>query len=385
MNNARLAKWFNVLMLIVQAAISIAGFAVAGALLGITLDGWPQPYSTLVLAVLLGFLAVVVHEGGHWLGARLGGMTVLFVRAFALELQLLNQGVRYRKTRRRKGQRFDGYVIAADNANRPWRRGRLWFIAMGPLLNVLTAALCVLLALLTLNTSTSVAGCMLAFAAINLGLGLANLVPTHRQIHSDGAQLLAWWRKPNEQRPDFAYTRLLVLSVAGVAAADLPAADLDLLDQQPMPAPLVSLSYRLDALQAAGDWPRAAALGEQLEHLINANPGVREVAAAVIAITRAELAFCRAMLQRNAAGLNVLPLNRDIDWYAPTIAPCSRALEAALAGDRAGMERELQLAEQLAGNSRIKSGVAMQHALAGHVRAVLQPLMRASDEALTQA
>ncbi|MGY4532089.1 Zn-dependent protease [Pseudomonas sp. TE3786] len=372
LHNPRPARRFNLLMLILQGLLSFSGFVFAGALLGVMLRGWLPGYMAVVLAVVFGFFAVVIHEGGHWLGATLGGMRVLFVRAFAVELQLLRQGMRFRPMRRRKGQGFDGYVLAVDPPDRPWRRARLWFIAMGPLMNLLTAVLCLPLALLTVTTFPPFAACILAFAAINLAMGLANLVPTIRQMQSDGAQLLAWWRRPDEQGPNFAYARLLALSTSGVAAADLPVADLQQLDRQPMPAPLISLSFRLDALQAAGDWEAAVALGAELERLVNAHPNVRQLAPSVVATVRAEVAFCRAIWQRNASDLNAaLLLNRDLDWYAPTLSHNYRALRAALKGQRDGVEHALGQAERIAENSRIQSTFALQKALAGHIRAVL--------------
>ena len=367
----RLTRALNLLMVVLQFSLGFAGYVFAGALFGVALQGWPTPWSTLVLALAFGFLAVCIHESGHWLGACWGRMTVLYVRIFALEFQLLKRGMRMRWSRRRKGQRFGGYVIAAHNPYQQWRTAHLRFVAMGPLANLLVAAACVVVALFTLRSSWAFGGCLLAFGAINLGMGLANLVPTARPLPSDGAQLLIWWRKPDQDAPAFAYLRLLSLSAAGVGAADLPAADLQVMAQQPMPSPLIHLAYRLEALLAAGDWAGAVDVEMHLEQLLQAHPTARENLASSIAILRTQLAFCRAMQQRSPFALTALELNRDIDWYAPTLAPLGRALNAALAGDVSTVERELESAAQIAKNSRVQSTYSLHLALAGHIRALL--------------
>jgi hypothetical protein len=369
---SRLTSVFQLLLRLLQGTIGLGGFILAGSLLGaVSHRSGFGPLPTILLIFALGFLATAVHECGHWLGARWGRMTVLYVRIFALELQLLQNGSRLRWSRRPKGQRIGGYVIAVHTPNQPWRSAQLRLVAMGPLTNLLFAAACALLAALLYPAATSLTAYLLAFAAINLGIGLANLVPTARHYHSDGAQLLAWWGKPDVAGPEYAYPRLLALSTAGVAAADLPPADLEWLDRQPMPAPLISLFYRLYACQAAGDWAGAVALGAHMETLIEASPAQKATFASSIAIMRAELAFCRAMHERDARALAAPVHNPDIDWYVPTLAPRCRALSAALAGEADTVERELDVAAQFARNSRDQSLYPLHVAVAGHIRALL--------------
>jgi len=359
-----LARLFNGSMIALQTILGIAGFALTTLLVGV--DGY-GPFSAIPLTLLYGFFATLVHEGGHWLGARLGGMTVIQAGAYGVEIQPQRRGARLRYGRRRKGQPFSGYVMAVDSARQPWRRARLLMIAGGPLMNLLVAVLTVAIAL----TARVHMGLLLAFAAINLTLGLANLVPTFRRMHSDGGQLLAWWRRPDESSPDFAYTRLLALTVDGVGAADLPPADLDILARQPMPLPLVALSYRLTALQSQGDWANAVALEAPFKQLIAAHPDARTTVAGPVALIRRELEFSRAMLEGTLTALIVPVQNPDVDWYSPALTHRCRALEAAFSGDRSTLESELAIAEKLAHNSPVKSAVALQAALSAHIRAVL--------------
>lgn len=361
-----LARLFNGAMIALQTVLGIAGFAVTTILLRV--EGY-SALPAISLTVLFGFLATLVHEGGHWLGARLGGMTVIQAGAYGVEIQPQLRGARLRYTRRRKGQPFSGYVMAVDSPNQPWRRARMLMIAGGPVMNLLVGTLTVAIALATLFHM----GLLLAFAAINLTLGVANLVPTFRKMHSNGGQLLAWWRRPDESGPDFAYTRLLALSVAGVNATELPQADLDSLARQPMPLPLVALSYRLTALQIQGDWANAVALEAPFKQMLSAHPEVQTTLAASVALVRRELEFSRAMLEGTPTAL-ILPVqNPDVDWYSPALTHRCRALQAALAGDRNTVESELAKAEKLAHNSPVKSAVALQGALSGYIRAVMPP------------
>lgn len=362
----QLLKATNVLMILLQGALGFVGFVITAMLLGVTID-WFQPFSTICLTLLFGFLALCVHEGGHWLGARMGGMTVIQAKVFAMELQPLRCGFRARWSRRSKGQSFSGYVMAADAPNQPMRRARLLMIVMGPLANLLVGGMFAVIALAawpTLNIA-------LAFATINLATGLANLVPTARTLYSDGALLISWWLRPDENKPEFAHARLIALSVSGVAAEDLPLADQLHLTQQPMPMPLVALSFRMDASMAAGDWESTLQLGKEMDALIKASPDALKSGTAVVAILRRELELCRAIHQANADSLKVAVLNDDIDWYAPALAPSCRAVQAALRGDRDTAERELAQADQFAMNSQIQSYAALQRALAGHIRGLL--------------
>jgi hypothetical protein len=359
---------FNFLMRALQVALSFAGFFVAGFTLGMSFDLSAQPFSTILGVIVLGFLATALHEAGHWLGARLGGMTVLQARVFAIDIQAMRHGVRARWVRGGKGQSWLGFVFAANPPNQPVRRAKLLFIAMGPLINLMIGGVCLACAAIAWPHG----GVVLAFAAVNLAIGLANLVPTNKGMPSDGAQLLSWWRRPDEHSPDFAYSRLLALYVSGVDAAQLPATDMQTLARQPMPMPLVALSFRLAALQVVGDWDATLRLDDELKDLLDANPKALGPCAASIAIVRRELDFCRAMVHGDAGILNAPLLNRDIDWYSPTLAPRCHALQAALSGDGVAMEHYLAEAMIFAQNSQVRSFAPFEAALAPQIRACLR-------------
>jgi len=68
---------FNSLMRLIQVLLGFAGWAGAGLILGLHLYSELQPFLSMVLASGLGVIALVVHEGGHYLGARLHRMPTL--------------------------------------------------------------------------------------------------------------------------------------------------------------------------------------------------------------------------------------------------------------------------------------------------------------------
>ena len=366
---ARLAQVFEWLMKLLQAALTLGGAMVTGIVSGIALDGGPIAAVALTLAHLA--LALCVHEGGHWLGARWDGLTVLLVRVLAVEIQPMRRGLRVRWSRQKRLRGLGGYVFCADAVPPRGPRARIRMVALGPGANLLLAALAALVALLCIDSPPAF-GIALGMASSNLSMGLANLVPTLRPMPSDGARLFMAWRGADESGPAFAYARLLALSVAGVPAEALPEADLASLEQQPMPMPLVALSYRLDRTQAVGDWAAATAMQAQLEALLTAHPQARTECAAVVALLRGELAFSQAMASGRADGLDAVLNNREVAWYSPTLPARCRALQALFSGDEAGAERELEAAVALGANARVRSSHPLQLALAGHVRALFK-------------
>lgn len=360
-------RLYNGLMTALQVLVYGAGCAITGILLGSALD-WASPLlATVVLIVIMLLLATCVHEAGHWLGARLAGMTVLYVQVFGIEIQLHRYGCRVRGWRGFSGLSLLGHVFAVHAPHRPMRAAQLLFVAMGPLLNLLVGVVSLGVGALLWPSPNL----LLAFATINMTLGLCNLIPTRSRVHSDGFQLLTWWRKPDESKPEFAHARLLALYTAGVAAGQLPAADLAQLDQQPMPMPLIALSLRLSALQAAGDWPATLRLNDEMKALLAANPAALKPCAATIALLEQEMRFCQAMAEANAGSLDTLKHHRDVEWYAPILNPRCHALRAALHGDKRLAEQHLGMAQRLAEQSQVRALASFEAVMAAHIRALM--------------
>lgn len=363
----RPTRMYNGLMRALQALLYGAGSAVTGIVLGTSFD-WASPLlATVVLMLIMLVLATCVHEAGHWLGARLAGMTVLHVQIFGIDIQLHRYGCRVRGWRGFSGLSLLGYVFAVHTPHKPMRPAQLLFVAMGPLLNLMVGLVSLGLGALFWPYPNL----LLAFATMNVTLGLCNLIPTRSRVHSDGFQLLTWWRRPDEGKPDFAHARLLALYTSGVEAEHLPADDLAQLDQQPMPMPLIALSLRLAALQIAGDWPATLRLHDEMKALLAANPAALKPCAATIALLENEMRFCQAMAHANADSLDTLKRNRDVEWYAPMLTPRCNALRAALLGDKRLAERHLGEAQRLALQSQVRAIAPFEAAMAAHIRALL--------------
>lgn len=381
--NKRLTQLLHFILVTLQSVLSVGAAAFAVVMLAVAIDGPLQPFLAMFVTAWLVFFAVCVHEGGHWLGARLAGMRVLQAKALGLEVLKMQRGVRLRWARRVPGQPFSGYVLAVGHPGQPMREPMMLSIAMGPALNLIVAAI---FFVVFAFVSWPYAGWPLTFAVINLAMGLANLIPTFQKgqrdkPHSDGAKLISWWQKPDESSPEFAFLRLMTLSVSGVPSGEVPLEELRQLDELPMPMPTLSLAYRLEARLVAGDWNGALSLGDDLEGMIAAEPSMLVSLATHIAALRRQLEFCRAIAQGDAGTLAVPIFNRDLNWHAPALAPCCRALCAALAGDRAGMEQELAAVEGFARNSQWRSSYLMYLALADHIRAARERF--AADNAIT--
>ncbi|NBF13442.1 M50 family metallopeptidase [Pseudomonas sp. Fl4BN1] len=357
----------NTLIRGLQAVLGLAGWLGAALILGLHLRSDLEPFLSMILAFGLVIAAVVVHEGGHYLGARLNAMPVLLMRVAAVEVQVQRRGWQARWSPQLKGRRLGGLVMAASNPQRPLRRQMLWMVVMGPLLNLLVGLACLGLGWSTQGLVSAVA---LAFAAINLSMALANLLPTLSGHASDGVVLIAWWLHRDDQRDELAQARLLALMVAGVPCEQLPAADIALLAQGPMPQPLMAIDYRLGALLNQGDWQAAGQLEQELEALLQTHAQSLTGMSTLITLLRIELGFVRACLQQDASCLWDDWMNRDLEWFAPWLRPRCEALRAFLQGDRQQGEAHLQRALQAAENSVVRSQYPSEAILAQYLRAL---------------
>lgn len=350
-----------------QVILGLAGWFGAALILGLHMHSDLQPFLAMIQASGLVLVALVVHEGGHYLGARLNSMPVLLMRVAAVEVQVLRRGWQVRWSPQLKGRRLGGFVMAASNPQRPLRRQMLWMVVMGPLLNLLVGLGCLGFGWFTQGLVSAVA---LAFAVINLSMTLANLLPTLRGHASDGVILIAWWLHRDDQRDELAQARLLALTVAGVASEQLPTADIALLAQGPMPQPLMAIDYRLSALLNRGDWQGAVQLEQELETLLQMHAQSLTGTGTLITLLRIELGFVRAYLQQDASCLWGDWMNRDLEWFAPWLRPRCEALRAFLQGDLQQGEAYLHQALKAADNSAVRSQYPSEVILAQYLRAL---------------
>ncbi|KAF0864352.1 M50 family metallopeptidase [Pseudomonas sp. LD120] len=367
-------KALNKLLTMVQRVVLLSGWFLAALVLGLTIKSGLQPFLAMFLASLLAIIGVVVHEGGHYLGARWCGMPVLQVRIAALELQVLRRGWRLRWSPQLKRSRLGGYVLVASNPQRPLRGQWMLLALSGPLLNLLVGGVALWLGLHGQGMPGAIA---LAFALINLLMGVGNLIPVWGGLPSDGLAFLGWYWHRDDQRPELAQARLLALAAAGVPSTQLPAQDLERLDHGVMPAPLVAFGYRLDARRHQGDWAGALQMEQALEQLLEDRAQQLDGMSSLIELLRAELAFNRAYVLRDPSGLKETWVSADADWYAPWLLPRCLALRAFLEGDYPRGEQYLQQALRAADNCVVLSEGQNEALLAGYLRSLTRPVDQA--------
>lgn len=301
----------------------------------------------LLVVLPLVWLVVVLHEGGHYLAARWQGMHVLSISILGWEIQPLRRGLRLRRSL--PGKRSWGQVIAIARLAAPERRQLAFCVLGGPLANLVVGSACALLAWsMGLPPGSE---WLAAFATLNLGIGLFNLVPWQDRSTTDGALLLLLWRNPREFAEQQTHARIIARLLEGTLPDALPEQELEWLERQPTPLPLVALWYRLKALHCRNDWTAARAIRERLDAMEACTPDLREQFPELLNLMYVELAFSQAMQEGDCVALRLcLPRARSC-WVAPWLLPRCEALLAALAGDRPACAALLQVAEQRAERS----------------------------------
>lgn len=309
-----------------------------------------------LLAMFLSlWLAIAIHEGGHFVAATIAGMEPFQVRVLRIEGVRRRRGwsVRWSKSLYHPA----GFVAAHPPLVDDWRRGFMIFIAGGPLANLLVSAIAVVAAMWVQADAMRYA--LWATAAIHAAPAFASLVPFTQCAHpSDGTQWLRWRRGIPSDDPSLTYLRLNAASFHGARADELEDADIDTLERAPMPMRLTAHWLRLLAARDRGDWEVAARHSDAFEEgLRSIEEKQRTAWADFAALLRTEAAFCAAFAARDLAPLDAAqPLSARVGWYVPEMQPRLEALRAALRGDVAGCRSALDVARRHSANSFDRGG-----------------------------
>lgn len=198
--------WLNKLAKQTQMAIVFATW-VAATFAAFPVFAANQNAPVLAAAATFSFwvITVAIHEAGHCLGARLGGMTLWMMNVLGCEIHFQRRGWRLRWSSLSK-RRVAGMVVAIPCLNRPFRPQRVWLSASGPGAN----AVCALLFGLVGWHVHPHAGAHLLFALsiVNSGFALANLIPHQGQLPSDGLQLIRLRKPVDLNGPEFANRKI---------------------------------------------------------------------------------------------------------------------------------------------------------------------------------
>ncbi|KGQ20509.1 hypothetical protein LF41_1046 [Lysobacter dokdonensis DS-58] len=302
---------------IVQALLMGTLFAFALLMLAES----PGPVLLPALAIL--FASVLVHEGGHAAGARLGGADVARIDLVFVQV-LVADRVRWRL------KRCGALTMATLDPDRPVRSQMLPLVWGGPLGNGCAAVLCSAVA--WFYTSEL----LVAAALINAALAVANLVPTHRKLASDGLQLLRLYRGVDERQPAYLYLRATGLARRGRAL------DADLLPRLAAagePWSAIAAWWELQLCASREDWAGALARVPELEsHLATLSPGSMDD---FTDLAIAAMRFVRGMANEPMGPPPDRKRMREMEWWSPGINARIEALETWRATGDAARARAL--------------------------------------------
>lgn len=280
----------------------------AGLNAHLSVDLWTAPLLPLVL-----WVCVLVHEFGHLLGGRLGGMRALMLFAGPLHLEF--NAARMRVLRNRVAATWSGLAVCAPRSEASTTRGSYSLLVVGgPLASFLLAAV----------TGPAAfafggwwGGLLFVTAAMSVVIGVATLIPVRVGGYmSDGGQLLGLARGDQVTRQRLALGALLGQSYAGVRPRDWDPGLLRAIGKDSSDATLRVSSAILAAGRAEdqGDlddadahWREAAAIlgGEQSATIAVAARGAFALGlAGWIGQRRREGASARSWLEASKGGMS---------------------------------------------------------------------------------
>ena len=197
----------------------------------------------LYLALLGLLVAVIFHEIGHAVAARLSGGTILRFMVGSIWW-----------TNRRRGGRLSfrfaltgpsGLVMVIPDLEKPVRRQMIAMILGGPAANLVLALLTAVCIAPLMHQSLLAGVVGLSFLACNAVMGLGNMLPIGKTLPSDGSQFWLWWKHPErcvEERRSLEISGRLL---RGETAATLPYTELQTLAQSEKPARRFLMGYLL--------------------------------------------------------------------------------------------------------------------------------------------
>lgn len=292
-----------------RRVLTFLGFLAGGALAGyglgylighagswLTLDLVPEGRWMVMLSAcaLALWPHIVVHEAGHALAGLSRGMQPIAFGVGPIRCERGGDRWRWRYGGGLRG--ISGFAALLPTGTRGLGRAdQLWFLAGGPLANLLTAVLC--FALLPLLQGAAAAA-LLGIALSALFIGLLNLVPFHSQgWRSDGMGLFDLLRRSPHAAVQQQVNQLMALTMSGVRPREWPAAllpDAGGAHDTPILA-IVADSLLLSHLQDRRDATAAGAVARRLAARYWEAPDALRPAVAV------GLAGHAALLERDAA------------------------------------------------------------------------------------
>lgn len=328
-------------------------------------------FPLVILGMLVpGLLCVLIlHEGGHWLAARLAGMKTMSIGLGWLEFQLRRRGVRMRWRKRARG--IGGYVIAYPDPKRDLRRSMMQLALGGPSMNLLAAAICGLIAI-WLGRSNAQAFWML-WALLHLSAGFLNLMPSTVGVFAtDGLTWLRAWRNRSDTLSGATFAALSGQIVHGESFEDFPADLLQRLAGEPAPMPLLHDWLLCQSALQRRDLDEAMRLSARIRASFDAyDASMKAELGDLVVLSWAEQLYTHAWVDRDPASIETADLSSGAFWYAPHLIPRLRALAAALRGDRDRARLLLAVSRRYAEGAIEASLPAYEARLRGEIEALI--------------
>lgn len=280
--------------------------------------------ASVVILLALVFLAMLVHESGHFLAARANRMAVLRIQFGPLQW-LLQRG-RSRLRWDARGHWLGGGVMAMPRLDGSFRGQLAWLVSGGPLANLV-------LALLAWSVAGGMAGqtteaWLRSFAVLNLMVCVCNLLPTAGG--TDGVQLVRLAKGMDLGQPGTEMLEANIRAFAGQGAEKLPEALIQGVDRE---VPIVGQWFRLFASVRRDDWEGIQAVEVRLNEMESAlDRASREGWSVLLGLMRAEIAFARGLREGVLPPLEG-PLLKELPYHRPGFRERHQALAHALAGN----------------------------------------------------
>ena len=358
----------NVVALVFERLFATSGFV--AVCIGIAAVSSYDRYSywRMLLIPVFGFLTTALHELGHFAGARFAGMLVISARIGPVEISPRRGLWKLRVCRPRIRTDASGYLFVIPDFSHPIQEQQVICTLGGPLANFIAATILWLIS--TTHAVGSYAPAWMGFAALNLFVGLANLMPNARG-GTDGFQLIQLLLGQRDGESLLAYPKLIWRSYMGTTAENLPESELSELDRQPAPMPVFRKWYALKAAQNVGDWVKAAAVADSIEADVGLfDAGMIGHFLHLLDLIRTERAFSNSVV--SLARLT-LPdgIFATIEWYSPHLRSRCDALNAAIAGDASTCNLALEASERDAERSLDLALRESERRIRGVIREVL--------------
>lgn len=294
-------------------------------------DSLPELVALLCMSLLLLWIQVIVHEGGHALAGALTGRRIIGAGVGPLRLERGTGGWHARWGGGVRGIGGFAAMVPAEGREESLRDETL-FLLGGPMANLVVAA-CASLVLVSGSFGITATVALGTTAACGALLGIVNLVPFRSAgWRSDGLGLRDLYRDNPDSRIARRLQRVLALSLAGVRPRDWPAEWLEIADGLAPDVAVAAHALRLSRSMDRGDDVQA---GESARFLATAYPGIpdgrRQGIALAVAIYAAQTIRDPALLAawRPLCEGGLLDLSASRAWLDAEAALMTSDIDAA--------------------------------------------------------